>query len=101
MRNAEQRLAGRSMEPSEGGKRNAKPEASWSIERAKRVQMAMLPKAPSIPGLDIYTHYQPCEHVSGDFFDFVPVSPYHLGFVIGDVAGHGFDAALIMAAAKK
>ena len=61
----------------------------------------MLPPAPSVPGLEIATSYRACEHVGGDFYDFVTVDPWHLGFVMADVSGHGTAAALVMAAAKK
>lgn len=61
----------------------------------------MLPKMPAIEGLDLFAHYAPCEAVGGDFYDFVPVSPWEIGIVLGDVAGHGVDAALTMAVAKK
>ena len=76
-------------------------ETAKVMKRARAVQLSMLPKTPSIEGLDLYAHYAPCEAVGGDFYDFVPVSPWELGIVIGDVAGHGVDAALTMAVAKK
>lgn len=61
----------------------------------------MLPPAPELPGLEVATSYRACEHVGGDFFDFVTVDPWRLGFVMADVSGHGTAAALVMAAAKK
>jgi sigma-B regulation protein RsbU (phosphoserine phosphatase) len=36
--------------------------------------------------------------VSGDYYDFIPLSDSVLGFAIGDVAGKGISAALLMAA---
>jgi predicted ATPase len=71
------------------------------MKRARTVQLSMLPKMPAIEGLDLYAHYAPCEAVGGDFYDIVPVSPWEIGIVMGDVAGHGVDAALTMAMAKK
>lgn len=71
------------------------------LERARSVQAAMLPPAPSVPGLEIAASYRACEHVGGDFYDFVTVDPWRLGFVMADVSGHGTAAALVMAAAKK
>ena len=61
----------------------------------------MLPPVPELPGLEVATSYRACEHVGGDFYDFVTVDPWHLGFVMADVSGHGTAAALVMAAAKK
>lgn len=71
------------------------------LARARNVQAAMLPNAPSVPGLEIATGYRACDHVGGDFYDFVVVDNWHLGFVMADVSGHGTAAALVMAAAKK
>jgi predicted ATPase/Tfp pilus assembly protein PilF len=69
--------------------------------RARAVQAAMLPSAPSVPGLAIAAEYRACEQVGGDFYDFVVVDSWHLGIAVADVSGHGTAAALVMAAAKK
>ncbi|MBX3460461.1 MAG: SpoIIE family protein phosphatase [Planctomycetes bacterium] len=71
------------------------------LNRARTVQEAMLPDAPRIEGLEIAASYRACDHVGGDFYDFVVVDPGRLGIVMADVAGHGTAAALVMAAAKK
>ncbi|MHC4777479.1 MAG: SpoIIE family protein phosphatase, partial [Planctomycetota bacterium] len=71
------------------------------MQRARAVQHGMLPRPPLVPGLTVGTYYEPCEEIGGDFFDFFPVGPHELGVVIGDVAGHGIDSALVMAMAKK
>ncbi|MCB9895221.1 MAG: SpoIIE family protein phosphatase [Planctomycetes bacterium] len=72
-----------------------------SLVRARAVQLGMLPDAPKVPELDIGVHYEACEELGGDFYDFIQVSPTELGIVLADVSGHGLDAALMMAAAKK
>ena len=87
--------------PSEQGRGAPKRHTARLMKRARTVQLSMLPKMPVIDGLDLHAHYQPCEAIGGDFYDFVSVSPWELGIVMGDVAGHGIDAALIMAVAKK
>jgi sigma-B regulation protein RsbU (phosphoserine phosphatase) len=43
----------------------------------------------------------PASSIGGDFYDFVPISRDELGIVIGDVSGHGVQAALIMTMMKK
>ncbi len=86
---------------SERARTPTKRETTKVMKRARTVQLSMLPKTPSIEGLDLFAHYAPCEAVGGDFYDFVPVSPWEIGIVMGDVAGHGVDAALTMAVAKK
>jgi phosphoserine phosphatase RsbU/P len=39
----------------------------------------------------------PAEATGGDYFDYVPMRDGGLGVVIGDVSGHGFGPALLMA----
>ncbi|CAG0929026.1 partial Phosphoserine phosphatase RsbU, partial [Planctomycetaceae bacterium] len=86
---------------SESQEKSRKRATTKIMKRARTVQLSMLPKTPAIEGLDLFAHYAPCEAVGGDFYDFVPVSPWEIGIVMGDVAGHGVDAALTMAVAKK
>ena len=69
--------------------------------RARSVQFGMLPKAPLVPGLELASLYEPCDEVSGDFFDFFAVGPRKVVIVIGDVSGHGLDAAMIMMGVRK
>lgn len=87
--------------PADGPRAPKKRATAKVMKRARTVQLSMLPKMPAIEGLDLHAHYAPCEAVGGDFYDFVPVSPWEIGIVMGDVAGHGVDAALTMAMAKK
>ena len=72
-----------------------------SIPEAQRRQLHMLPKPPSLPGFDFDCRYIPCDAVSGDFYDFVPIDQCKLGISIGDVSGHGIEAAVVMGMAKK
>jgi sigma-B regulation protein RsbU (phosphoserine phosphatase) len=65
---------------------------------AQRIQEHLLPRhAPNIPGLDIAGASYPAEFAAGDYFDYLPMSENLLGIVVGDVAGHGFGPALLMA----
>ena len=65
---------------------------------AQRIQEHLLPRsAPNIPGLDIAGASYPAEFAAGDYFDYLPMSDNLLGIVVGDVAGHGFGPALLMA----
>lgn len=61
----------------------------------------MLPDTPSIEGLDIACGYSACDHIGGDFYDFILIDRWRLGVVVADVSGHGTAAALLMAATKK
>ena len=73
-------------------------ELERDLELAKRVQKSFLPKKlPAAPGFEFYAHYESAQEVGGDYYDFIPLSKYRLGVMIGDVAGKGVPAALLMA----
>lgn len=67
---------------------------------ARDVQMRLLPEyPPRLPGLDVWAHSNPALEVSGDFYDF-ELEGHTLHFVLGDVAGKGMSAALLMATSR-
>lgn len=71
------------------------------ILMARDVQRAMIPDAPpAIKGFDIAARLEPALNLSGDFYDYIPLSPDRVGILIGDVAGKGVRAAMGMAAAR-
>jgi serine phosphatase RsbU (regulator of sigma subunit) len=72
-----------------------------SLRKAGEQQQMMLPDLPKIPGFDFEVLYRPMATVSGDFYDFIQVSDHELGLVVGDVSGHGMEAALVMSMVKK
>src|SRR5688572_3874171 len=80
---------------------NGAPEPSAELQRARNVQLSMLPEIPAIESLEIAAHYRPCDTLGGDFYDFITVDQWRLGIVVADVSGHGAAAALLMAVAKK
>jgi phosphoserine phosphatase RsbU/P len=68
------------------------------LRMAQEVQNAFIPQtAPSIPGLECETFYRPMHSISGDYYDFFPMSSGRWGIAIGDVSGKGIGAALVMA----
>lgn len=67
------------------------------LRTAQQIQRALLPEElPRPAGWQIATYYQPAREVGGDFYDFLPFADGRLGIVIGDVAGKGVPAALVM-----
>lgn len=73
-----------------------------NLQRARKAQQKMLPSKPtSVPGFEVEVYFQASEEVSGDFYDFIPLPEGKLGVVIGDVAGHGIDAGIVMGMTKK
>ncbi len=68
------------------------------IEIAREVQSQLYPKdAPPICGLKLTVRCDPARMVSGDYYDYQETSQGKLAFAIGDVAGKGISAALLMA----
>jgi len=74
---------------------------STDLMRARDLQQKFLGEAPEVPGFTFATRYEPCDHVSGDFFSFIRLLDGRIGFAIGDVSGHGMQAGLVMSMAKK
>lgn len=67
------------------------------IEEARATQEGFLPKtAPQLAGFEISGSWQPCRVVGGDYFDFLPFGDGSMGICIGDVAGKGMPAAMLM-----
>ena len=65
------------------------------LEIAARIQTAILPKHPHVAGLELATVMLPATEVGGDYFDVLPC-PDGCWIGIGDVAGHGLTAGLVM-----
>jgi phosphoserine phosphatase RsbU/P len=81
--------------------RSALERKKFEIETARNIQESFLPEsAPVIPGYDIAAFSVPALEVGGDFYDFIPISQDKWGFVIADVSGKGFPAALFMALSR-
>jgi hypothetical protein len=68
------------------------------LRLAFQIQITLLPSTtPTLDGYDIAGTSIPAQSVGGDYFDFIPVSDNRLGLCVGDVAGKGLPAAMLMA----
>jgi serine phosphatase RsbU (regulator of sigma subunit) len=68
------------------------------IELARKVQLGFLPQTlPDVDGYDFFSHYSPAQTVGGDYYDFIPLPGGRVAVVLGDVAGKGVPAALLVA----
>ena len=68
------------------------------LEIAREVQTRLFPRElPRLKSLDVLGVCRPAQEVSGDFFDYVELSPTRLALAFGDVSGKGISAALVMA----
>jgi serine phosphatase RsbU (regulator of sigma subunit) len=80
-------------------------EASVARERIQRdlelgesVQRAFLPqRLPEVEGYQFFAQYKSALTIGGDYYDFVPLPDGKLAVLLGDVAGKGVPAALLMA----
>ncbi|MBS2963402.1 SpoIIE family protein phosphatase [Actinocrinis puniceicyclus] len=81
-------------------------EAAERNRLALRLQRAIMPPAPrpiDAAGLEIAVRYRPAETdhlVGGDWYDAVVLPTRQILLVVGDVAGHGIDAATDMVALR-
>jgi len=68
------------------------------LEIASEVQAQLYPKTiPSVRTLRVTGLCEPARMVSGDYYDYQNLSDNRLAIAIGDVAGKGISAALLMA----
>ncbi len=67
------------------------------LAQASEIQRSLLPtEPPAYDGWELAGINLPCRTVGGDYFDFIPYQDGRLAVVVGDVAGKGLPAALLM-----
>jgi serine phosphatase RsbU (regulator of sigma subunit) len=67
---------------------------------AHQVQLSFLPRGdPQVAGYEFFSAYEPAQAVGGDYYGFIPLTTHQKGLAVllGDVAGKGVPAALLMA----
>jgi len=68
------------------------------LEIAREIQQSMLPRTGfKAPGIEAFGMTRPANTVGGDFYDIVPLPDGRVLLALGDVAGKGSPAALLMA----
>jgi sigma-B regulation protein RsbU (phosphoserine phosphatase) len=68
------------------------------ISIASEVQNQLFPqKMPSVEGVHLEAICKAARTVSGDYYDFIQLSPTHLAIALADISGKGISAALLMA----
>ncbi len=79
-------------------KQESERRAAQELEIAKQVQARLFPQTqPPLATLDYAGLCLQAEKVGGDYYDFLDLGRNRLGLVIGDIAGKGIAAALLMA----
>lgn len=70
-------------------------EREWAD--ARETQKGMLPRAlPELPGFQLAAAYRPARALAGDYYDVLMLDAARALVCIGDVAGKGVPAALVM-----
>ncbi len=68
------------------------------MDLARHVQQKLFPKdSPIFKTLECVGKCVPAREVSGDYYDYLPLSPSRTGFILADVSGKGMGSALLMA----
>jgi hypothetical protein len=67
------------------------------VEAARQIQQVLLPDpASKVPGFETESVYLPASQVGGDFFQLLPAPGGGLLVIVGDVAGKGLSAAMLV-----
>ncbi len=97
-----------------GQLREAHDEIRREVDQIARIQRALLPEVPEIPGLKIGVSYETFDQAGGDMYALRPLRPLEStganlpcdccgdpggpwGILVADVSGHGPAAAVVMA----
>lgn len=68
------------------------------LEIAREIQFGLVPsEAFQSDETRIHCHMRPANTVGGDYYDIIKFEEHRVGVVVGDVAGKGMPAALLMA----
>ena len=68
------------------------------LTTAREVQMRLLPrKRPNVPRYSFFDYYNAVDEIGGDYYGYIELPGDRLAIALGDVAGHGVSAALLMA----
>jgi hypothetical protein len=71
--------------------------AKNELEEGRAIQLALMPEqSPKVNGWDIWLYTRSANEVGGDLLDFIQVEEDRFGIAVGDVAGKGLSAALLM-----
>jgi len=72
--------------------------AKTELEEGKSIQQALMPqRKPVVEGWDIWLFTKSANDVGGDLIDFIQLDVNRYAIAVGDVAGKGLSAALLMA----
>ena len=74
-----------------------KERSQRDLQLAKKVQESFLPLGPpKVPGYEFWGFYESAREVGGDYYGYIPLPGGKMVCAIGDVAGKGIPASLLM-----
>jgi serine phosphatase RsbU (regulator of sigma subunit) len=76
--------------------RRQRDEYERDLTLAAQVQRRVLPRPPTVPGLELAATMQTARLLGGDYYDFFTISDDIVDVVIADVSGKGAAASLLM-----
>jgi len=84
-------------------KSNSASKTQLDIQAAERTITRMLvnPQDHNIIDLDIGVHYAPLEKIGGDFFNICVSTTGNPCVIVGDISGHGIQAAILQPMVRK
>jgi serine phosphatase RsbU (regulator of sigma subunit) len=65
------------------------------LEKARQIQLRLVPQQVEIPGLDVAVGFEACRWVGGDYVDVVSLPDGRALLVVADVCGKGLPAAMV------
>ena len=68
---------------------------AYDLDKATQLQRHLLERLPEVPGYDIGVFFQGLSGLSGDFYDVTVLDDGLVMIVLGDVSGHGIQAAMV------
>jgi sigma-B regulation protein RsbU (phosphoserine phosphatase) len=72
-----------------------------TLRRVRKLQLELCPRAHvALESGEAACTSTPCEHATGDYVDVLPLGRGRTALLVGDVAGHGVEAALFVFAAR-
>jgi hypothetical protein len=80
--------------------RRARDALFSEMEVAQKIQMSLVPEAPTLPGMQVAGLMLPASEVGGDYYDVITTTTGRRFLAIGDVSGHGVTSGLTMMMAR-
>jgi len=65
------------------------------LQRARKIQLSLVSRDPTAPGLEVAIGFEPCLWIGGDYANVVSAPSGKVALVVADVSGKGLPAAMV------